>query len=97
MKTIIAVLLIAPIIMAQNWLPDLGNGRYKNPIIFADYSDPDVVRVDDDFYMVASSFNAMPGIPVLHSRDLVNWSIIGHVYDRFPFDEFDRPNHGRGS
>jgi beta-xylosidase len=100
MKTIaltVVSLLLAPCIFAQNWVPDLGNGRYKNPIIFADYSDPDVIRVGNDFYMVASSFNAMPGIPVLHSKDLVNWSIIGHVYDRLPFEEFDKPNHGRGS
>ncbi len=84
-------------VSAEVWIPDLGNGRYKNPILFADYSDPDVIRVDDDFYMVASSFNVMPGIPVLHSKDLVNWDIIGHVYDRLPFEEFDKPNHGRGS
>ena len=83
--------------IAQSWIPDLGNGRYKNPVLFADYSDPDVIRVNDDFYMVASSFNVMPGIPVLHSKDLVNWEIIGHVYDRLPFQEFDKPDHGRGS
>ncbi|UCH13549.1 MAG: glycoside hydrolase 43 family protein [Bacteroidales bacterium] len=82
---------------AQDWIPDLGNGNYKNPVIFADYSDPDVIRVDDDFYMVASSFNCMPGLPVLHSRDLVNWKIIGHVYDKLPFDKFDEPSHGQGS
>jgi beta-xylosidase len=84
-------------LFAQNWMPDLRDGRYKNPIIFADYSDPDVVRVDDDFYMVASSFNCMPGIPVLHSRDLVNWQIIGHVYDKLPFEKYDKPAHGQGS
>ena len=82
---------------AQNWVPDLGNGRYKNPIIFADYSDPDVVKVGDDFYLVSSSFNCMPGIPVLHSKDLVNWKIIGHVYDKLPFEKYDKPIHGEGS
>lgn len=79
------------------WTPDLGNGMYKNPVIFADYSDPDVIRVEDDFYMVASSFNAMPGIPVLHSKDLVNWEIIGHVYDRLPIEKYNEPQHGEGS
>jgi beta-xylosidase len=78
-------------------VPDLGNGKYKNPVIYADYSDPDVIRVDDDFYMVASSFNCMPGIPVLHSRDLVNWKIIGHVYDRLPLEKYNKPVHGQGS
>ena len=92
-----ALLFIAADIHAQDWIPDLGSGNYKNPVIFADYSDPDVIRVDDDFYMVASSFNCMPGMPVLHSRDLVNWEIIGHVYDKLPFDKYDEPAHGQGS
>ena len=61
------------------WNPDLGDGTYRNPIIYADYSDPDVVRVGDDFYMVASSFNTSPGLPILHSRDLVNWTLINHA------------------
>jgi beta-xylosidase len=82
---------------SQPWTPDLGNGRYKNPILFADYSDPDVIRVEDDFYMVASSFNCMPGIPVLHSKDMVNWRIIGHVYDELPLEKFTKPVHGDGS
>ncbi len=82
---------------SQGWIPDLQNNKYKNPIIFADYSDPDMIRVDDDFYMVASSFNCMPGIPVLHSKDLVNWKIIGHVYERLPFEKYDKPVHGEGS
>jgi len=79
------------------WVADCGDGTYRNPIIYADYSDPDVVRVGDDFYMVSSSFNCMPGIPVLHSKDLVNWRIIGHVYERLGFERFDKPQHGRGS
>jgi len=82
---------------AQDWVPDLGNGKYKNPVLFADYSDPDVIRVGEDFYMVASSFNCMPGIPVLHSKDMVNWKIIGHVYERLPFEKYDKPVHGHGS
>lgn len=86
-----------PPVVAEQWKADLGNGYYKNPVLFADYSDPDMIRVGDDFYMVASSFNAMPGIPILHSKDLVNWRIIGHVYNRLPFEEFDKPAHGKGA
>lgn len=82
---------------SAQWVPDMENGDYKNPIIFADYSDPDVIRVDDDFYMVSSSFNCMPGIPVLHSQDLVNWRIINHVYDSLPLEKFNKPVHGQGS
>ena len=94
---ILLSLIISIKVYTQVWVPDLGNGRYKNPVLFADYSDPDVISAGDDFYMVASSFNAMPGIPVLHSKDLVNWEIIGHVYDRLPFEKYDKPAHGQGS
>jgi beta-xylosidase len=90
-------MIISSAVFAQNWSPDLGNGRYKNPIIFSDYSDPDIIRVGDDFYMVASSFNCMPGIPVLHSKDLVNWRIIGHVYEKLPLEKYNKPVHGEGS
>ena len=78
------------------WIPDRGDGTYTNPVIFADYSDPDVVRVGDDFYLVSSSFNCLPALPILHSKDLVNWTIIGHVFDRFPYGQFDLPQHGDG-
>src|SRR5262245_32456477 len=83
--------------VSKVWVSDNGNGTYRNPILHADYSDPDVVRVGDDFYLVASSFNAAPGLPVLHSRDLVNWTIIGHALPRQPpFDVFSKPQHGNG-
>ncbi|MBN2213372.1 MAG: glycoside hydrolase 43 family protein [Bacteroidales bacterium] len=84
-------------ITAQIWVPDLGNGTYQNPVIYADYSDPDVIRVNDDFFLVASSFNCMPGIPVLHSKDLINWRIINHIYQSLPFEKYNKPVHGEGS
>jgi beta-xylosidase len=83
--------------MREAWIADLGDGTYRNPIIHADYSDPDAIRAGDDFYMVASSFNAVPGVPVLHSKDLVNWSLINHVVERLPAPEYDVPRHGRGA
>lgn len=64
---------------------DQGNGTYINPVLNADYSDPDIIRVGSDFYMVCSEFHFM-GMPVLHSKDLVNWTIIGRVYSSFKFD-----------
>lgn len=80
------------------WSPDLGNGYYKNPIIFADYSDPDAIRVGDDYYLVASSFDAIPGLPILHSKDLINWSIVSHaLLKQPPYDVFDKPQHGNGA
>jgi len=79
------------------WMPDLGDGTYKNPIIFADYSDPDVTRVGDDFYLVSSSFTCVPGLPILHSKDLVNWSIIGHALSKqVPENIFNSVQSGKG-
>lgn len=70
---------------------------YTNPIIHADYSDPDVIRVGDDFYLTASSFNCIPGLPILHSKDLVNWKIIGHaLQQQIPAEVFAKPQHGNG-
>lgn len=80
---------------AAPWISDQGDGTYKNPILYADYSDPDVVRVGDDFYMTASSFNCVPGLPILHSRDLVNWKLIGHAIERMS-SRFDAVQHGNG-
>jgi len=78
------------------WVPDLGNNYYKNPIIYSDYPSPDVVRVGSDYYMISGSQHEMPGIPVLHSIDLVNWTLIGHVFDALDFDGYRRPAFGRG-
>lgn len=65
---------------------------YRNPILYADYSDPDVIRVGSDYYLVASSFHFSPGIPILHSKDLVHWRITGHVLAKLPFaPEYDMP------
>ena len=83
--------------VSQTWVSDLGNGKYKNPVLHADYSDPDVCRVGDDYYMTASSFACVPGLPVLHSRDLVNWKLIGHAIERLePQDVFSSVQHGNG-
>ncbi len=64
---------------------DNGDGTYTNPVINADYPDPDIIRVGKDYYMVSSSFVGMPGIPICHSTDLINWEIIGHAYDSITF------------
>lgn len=83
--------------VSKVWVADNGDGTYKNPVLNADYSDPDAIRVGDDFYMVASSFDAVPGLPILHSKDLVNWRLIGHALKRQPpFDHFSKTQHGNG-
>ena len=83
--------------ISKSWVADNGDGTYTNPVLYADYSDPDVVRVGDDYYMTASSFNCVPGLPILHSRDLVNWELIGHALPKLPpFDVFNKVQHGGG-
>lgn len=83
--------------VSKVWVSDQGNGTYQNPVLDADYSDPDAIRVGDDYYMVASSFDAVPGLPILHSKDLVNWRLIGHALNRQPpFEHFSKTQHGNG-
>ena len=94
--------------MAQNqsqvWCPDNGDGTYTNPVINADYSDPDVCvgPSGEDYYMTASSFQCTPGLPILHSRDLVNWTIVNHAIgnlyegDCKMLEHFKTPQHGNG-
>jgi beta-xylosidase len=79
------------------WVSDLGDGTFQNPILYADYSDPDAIRVGNDYYLTASSFHCTPGLPILHSKDLVNWTIIGHALPKqYPAGHFDVPRHGDG-
>ena len=86
------------------WSPDNGDGTYTNPVINADYSDPDVCvgASGEDYYLTASSFQCVPGLPILHSKDLVNWEIInyalGNLYegDEELLKHFSTPQHGAG-
>lgn len=83
--------------VSKVWVADNGDGSYKNPILHADYSDPDAIRVGDDYYLTSSSFEDVPGLPILHSKDLVNWRIIGHALPRqYPYAHFSAPRHGEG-
>src|SRR6476469_8345162 len=83
--------------VSKVWVADNGDGTYKNPVLNADYSDPDAIRVGDDYYLVSSSFEDVPGLPILHSKDLVNWQIIGHALKRqVPLDVFSTTQHGNG-
>lgn len=89
---------------SQVWSPDNGDGTYTNPVINADYSDPDVCvgASGEDYYMTASSFQCTPGLPILHSKDLVNWEIVGYALkelytgDKEKVEHFMKPRHGEG-
>jgi beta-xylosidase len=78
------------------WLPDLGDGRYQNPILFADYSDPDAIRVGLDYWLTSSSFSHVPGLPILHSRDLVNWTLVNHALPALRHGEGSAPGSAAG-
>ena len=85
--------------LSQVWSPDNGDGTYTNPVINADYSDPDVCvgPSGEDYYMTASSFQCIPGLPILHSRDLVNWEIVNYAVKQLePAELFAKPSHGNG-
>ncbi len=87
----------APLYRSEVWKADNGDGTYINPILHADYSDPDLIRVGEDYFMTASSFNCSPGLPILHSKDLVNWQLVNYAL-RVPGSDafFGRPQHGKG-
>jgi beta-xylosidase/lysophospholipase L1-like esterase len=89
--------LTTPVPTPDAWSPDLGDGTFQNPVLDADYSDPDVARVGDEYWLTASSFGHVPGLPILRSRDLVNWELVGHALRRLvPEAEFRVPQHGKG-
>lgn len=95
-----AVLLAAACLTARAqevshvWVADNGDGTYKNPVLHADYSDPDVIRVGDDYWLTSSSFDCIPALQILHSTDLVNWEIVGAVRSYRP--EGIQTLHGNG-
>jgi len=86
----------AAVTYAYPWTPDCGDGTYRNPVLYADYSDPDVIRHGDDFWMTASSFNCTPGLPLLHSRDLVNWTLVNHALKNVPGERYNEVQPGCG-
>ena len=84
---------------SQVWSPDNGDGTFTNPVINADYSDPDVCvgASGEDFYLTSSSFAHVPGLPILHSKDLVNWKIVNHAIKALPpYERYNKPEHGNG-
>ena len=80
---------------AQSWTADNGNGTYTNPLFYDEFSDPDILRVGDDYYLAGTTMHSVPGLVILHSRDLVNWENISYCFPRFDFadDAFALRNH----
>lgn len=80
---------------AQTWTADNGNGTFSNPLFYDEFSDPDLIRVGEDFYLTGTTMHAMPGLPVLHSRDLVNWTLLGYALDRLDLGPEFRLENGK--
>ena len=80
---------------AQSWTADNGNGTFTNPLFYDEFSDPDILRVGDDYYLAGTTMHTVPGLVILHSKDLVNWENISYCFDRFDFgdDKFSLKNH----
>ena len=80
---------------AQSWTADNGNGTYTNPLFYDEFSDPDIIRVGNDYYLAGTTMHTVPGLVILHSKDLVNWENISYCFDRFDFndDAFSLKNH----
>lgn len=84
-KTVLVIVLLVfgqKFVNAQSWTADNGNGTYTNPLFFDEFSDSDMIRVGDDFYLTGTTMHSMPGLPVLHSKDLVNWELLGYAFDK---------------
>lgn len=82
---------------SEVWVSDEENGMYRNPVLHADYSDPDVCAVGEDYFLTASSFNCTPGLPILHSKDLVNWKIVNYALKKVePVEYYNEARHGKG-
>ena len=87
----------SPLANAQqrSWTADNGNGTFTNPLFYDEFSDPDILRVGDDYYLAGTTMHTVPGLVILHSKDLVNWENISYCFDRFDFpdDAFSLRNH----
>ena len=86
---------------SQSWTADNGNGTFTNPLFYDEFTDPDLIRGDTVFYMVASSMHAMPGLPLLRSKDLVNWEFVTYIFDKLDLGpefhlEGDKGIYGNG-
>ena len=82
-------------VSAQSWTADNGNGTFTNPLFYDEFSDPDIIRVGDDYYLAGTTMHSVPGLVILHSKDLVNWENVSYCFDRFDFpeDKFALKNH----
>ncbi|HEX9047658.1 MAG TPA: glycoside hydrolase 43 family protein [Verrucomicrobiae bacterium] len=92
---VLASVLVFNLSRLQAWQSDNGNGTFTNPLFYDEFSDPDMIRVGDDFYLTGTTMHVMPGLPVLHSKDLVNWEFLGYAFDKLDLGPEFRLEKGR--
>jgi xylan 1,4-beta-xylosidase len=80
---------------AQTWTPDNGDGTFTNPLFYEEFSDPDMIRVGDDFYLTGTTMHSMPGLPILHSKDLVNWRFVAYAMQKLDLGPAYRLEDGK--
>lgn len=82
LTSLMMCVLFFDVVSLRAWQADNGDGSFTNPLFYDEFSDPDLIRVGDDFYLTGTTMHAMPGLPVLHSKDLVNWELLGYALDK---------------
>ena len=83
----------AQTLAGKSWSADNGNGTFTNPLFYDEFSDPDIIRVGEDYYLAGTTMHSVPGLVVLHSKDLVNWEFSSYCFDRFDdSDDFNLRN-----
>lgn len=88
-----SIFILCPLTAQTSWTADNGNGTFTNPLFYDEFSDPDIIRVGEDFYMAGTTMHCMPGLVVLHSKDLVNWKFLSYAFNRLNMgDEFKLDN-----
>lgn len=91
----ILLLMLSMTTAALSWTADNGNGTYTNPLFYDEFSDPDIIRVDDDYYLTGTTMHCLPGVVILHSKDLVNWEFMSYCMERFDLGDEFRLENGR--
>ncbi len=94
-RLFLILLLTTSTVLGQTWTADNGNGTFSNPLFFDEFSDPDLIRVGDDFYLTGTTMHAFPGLPVLHSKDLVNWKLLSYACDKLDLGPEFRLENGK--
>src|SRR6266550_3996612 len=69
----------------KHWTADNADGTYSNPLFYGEFEDPDVIRVGEDYYLVGTTMHMNPALEILHSKDLVNWELVGYCMERLDF------------